>query len=73
MKKVLEIHNLPELLEKLFMDKLPGNVRKTVVASPAHSLELLAQQADRVMAVDASSLYNLTSQSRTLTESADLV
>ena len=40
--------------------------------SPAHYLEQLVQQADWVMAVDASSLYNLTLQSRTRTESADL-
>ena len=45
----------PHLLRKLFLDRLPLNVRQAVVAGPDCGLSELAARADRVMELNAGS------------------
>ena len=72
MRELLGTRDAPELLRKLFMDKLPPDVRKIVVASHAESLDELAERADRVLAEDTSATSGQSFRHRTQPETADL-
>ena len=72
MRELLGTRDSPELLEKLFMDKLPSDVRRIVVASRAENLDNIAERADRVLAEDTSAIRTINSRNRTQSESPDL-
>ena len=55
MRKLLGAEGSPVLLKKLFMDRLPSNVRRLLVAGPMDNLDDIACRADRVVAEDRSS------------------
>ena len=69
---MLGTRDSPELLEKLFMDKLPSDVRRIVVASRVENLDDIAERADRILAEDTSSIRTVNSRNRTQSESPDL-
>ena len=72
MRELLGTRDLPELLEKLFMDKLPSDVRPIVVASRAENLDDISERAQHVLAEDASAIYIVHSRNRTQSESPNL-
>ena len=72
MRELLGTRDAPELFRKLFMDKLPPDVRKIVVASHAESLDELVERADRVLAEDTSASSGQSFRHRTQPETADL-
>ena len=54
----------PEYLEKLFMDKLPSDVQRIVVACCAENLDDIVERADRVLAEDTSAIRTVNSRKR---------
>ena len=52
MRKLLGAKGSPVLLKKLFMDKLPSNVRRVLVAGPMDNLDDVARRAHCVVAED---------------------
>ena len=72
MRELLETWDSPELLEKLFMDKLPLDVRRIVVAGLAENLDDIDERAYRVLAEDTSAIYTVNSKNRTESELPDL-
>ena len=72
MRELIGTRNSPELLEKLFMDKLPSDVRRIVVTGRAENLDHIAERADRVLAEDTSAICTVNFKNRTHSESPDL-
>ena len=56
--KLLGAKDSPVLLKKLFMNRLPSNVRRVLVAGPIDNLDDVARRADRVVAEDRSPISN---------------
>ena len=54
MRKLLRAKSSPVLLKKLFMDRLPSNVRRVFVAGPMENLDDVARRANRLVAEDRS-------------------
>ena len=50
MRKMLGAKGSTVLLKKLFMDRLPSNVRRVLLAGPMDNLNDLKRRADRVVA-----------------------
>ena len=59
MSKLLRAKDSPVLLKKLFMDKLPSNARRVLVADPMDNLDDVARRDDRVVAEDRSPISDL--------------
>ena len=54
MRKLFRTKGSPLLLKKLFMDRLPSNIRQVLVAGLMNNLDDVARRADRVVAEDRS-------------------
>ena len=54
MRKLLGDKGSPVLLKKLFMDRLPSNVRRVLVAGPMDNLDDVVRRANHVVAEDQS-------------------
>ena len=52
MRKLLGAKGSPDLLKKLFMNRLPSNVRRVLGAGPVDNLVDVARRVDRVVAED---------------------
>ena len=53
MRHLMGTEQSPTLLKKLFLSKLPVDVKRVVVASGTDSIDELAERADRVLAADS--------------------
>ena len=54
MRELVGTHDSPELSEKLFLNRLPRDVRRLVVASHTQRLDKLVERAENVSAEDSS-------------------
>ena len=64
MRDLLGRNNSPEILRKLFLDKLPSDTRKLLILSPTDDLDELAKLADKISSYSRASSKNLRSTSQ---------
>ena len=53
-RKLLGVKGSPVLLKKLFMDRLPANVKRVLVAGPMDDMDGITRRGDRVLVEDRS-------------------
>jgi len=72
MKSLMGSDKSPALLKKLFLSKLPADVKRVIVAGGMDNIDELALRADRVLAIDLGTSSPLANQDALSAETSSL-